>query len=156
MAVRIEVITASSPQAAGAGGGGSSSRPQDDMMISIKQKRLIDKILTLESKIKIPIRNISSLRYAEPTIIEDRKRLGMSRAVGLRYGKRYIVGTYVEWEREKVTFWNIHSKDAAAEKRVLIMELRNERYNEIILEVNDCERVMEELRQILGQDVITR
>jgi hypothetical protein len=151
MAIQIEVITASSPQAAG-----SSSRPQDDMMISIKQKRLIDKILTLESKIKIPIRNISSLRYAEPTIIEDRKRLGMSRAVGLRYGKRYIVGTYVvEWEREKVTFWNIHSKDAAAEKRVLIMELRNERYNEIILEVDDCERVIEELRQVIGQDVIT-
>ena len=152
MSVRIEIITASSPQAAGGGGG---SRPQDDMMISIKQKRLIDKILTLESKIKIPIRNISSLQYAEATIIQDRKRLGMSRAVGLRYGKRYIVGTFVEWEREKVTFWNIHSKNAAAEKRVLIMELRNERYNEIIVEVDDCEKVIEELRQVLGQDVIT-
>ena len=79
----------------------------------------------------------------------------MSRAVGLRYGKRYIVGTFVEWEREKVTFWNIHSKDAVAEKRVLIMELRNERYNEVIVEVDDCERVMEELRQVLGQAVIT-
>ena len=78
----------------------------------------------------------------------------MSRAVGLRYGKRYIVGTFVEWEREKVIFWNVHSKNAAAEKRVLIMELRNERYNEIILEVDDCERVMEELRQVLGQDVM--
>ena len=151
MAVRIEVVTASSPQAAG----GGSRPPQDDMMICIKHKRLIDKILTLESKIKIPIRNISSLRYAEATIIQDRKRHGMSRAVGLRYGKRYIVGTFVEWEREKVTFWNIHTKNAAAEKRVLIMELRNERYNEIILEVDDCERVMEELRQVLGQEVIT-
>ena len=158
MVVQIEIITAASPSSTAtvAAGSSSSSRPQDDMMIAIKLKRFIDKILTLESKIKIPIQNIESIRYAEKTIIEDRIRLGMSRAVGFRYRKRYIVGAYVEWEREKVVFWNIHNKKAVVEGRVIVLVLRNERYNEMILEVDDSKRVMEELRQVIvGQPTTT-
>ena len=127
-----------------------SSGPEEDNRITVKVQGF-DKILTLESKIKIPIENIESVRYAEKTIIEDRKRLGMNRAVGARFGKRFIVGAFVEWERDKVVFWNIHNKKAAAYGNVIVVELKNERYNELVLEVEDSERVMAELKRVTGQ-----
>lgn len=127
----------------------AGSGPEDNR-ITIKVKGF-DKILTLESKIKIPIEHIESIRYAEKTIIEDRRRLGMSRSVGFRYGKRFIVGTFVEWERNKVVFWNIHNKKAAVYGNVIVIELRNERYNELVLEVEHSERVMAELRRVTGR-----
>ena len=126
-----------------------SSGPAEDNKITIKVKGF-DKILTLESKIKIPIEHIESIRYAEKTIIEDRRRLGMSRAVGFRFGKRFIVGTFVEWERDKVVFWNIHDKKAAVYGNVIVIVLKNERYNELVLEVDDSERVMAELKRVTG------
>mmetsp|Transcript_23783 Transcript_23783/g.33982 ORF Transcript_23783/g.33982 Transcript_23783/m.33982 type:complete len:138 (+) Transcript_23783:152-565(+) len=127
---------------------GSSESEQDKLTINVKG---FDKILTLESKIKIPIEHIESIRYAEKTIIEDRRRLGMSRAVGFRYGKQFIVGTFVEWDRNKVVFWNIHNKKAAVYGNVIVVVLKNERYNELVLEVDDSERVMAELRRVTAQ-----
>jgi len=125
-----------------------SSGPEEDITIKVKG---FDKIITLESKIKIPITHIESIRYAEKTIIEDRRRLGMSRSVGFRFGKRFIVGTFVEWEREKVVFWNVHNKKAAVYGNVIVIVLKNERYNELVLEVDDSERVTSELRRATGQ-----
>lgn len=127
---------------------GSSEPDQDKLNIKVKG---FDKILTLESKIKIPIEHIESVRYAEKTIIEDRQRLGMSRAVGFRYGKQFIVGTFVEWNRNKVVFWNVHNKKAAVYGNVIVVVLKNERYNELVLEVDDSESVMAELRRVTGQ-----
>ncbi|KAL7447394.1 hypothetical protein ACHAXM_010604 [Skeletonema potamos] len=124
--------------------------PGSSGQITIKVKGF-DKIISLESKIKILITNIDSVRYAEKTIIEDRRRLGMSRAVGFRYGKRFIVGTFVEWERGKVVFWNIHNKKAAVCGNVIVIVLKNERYNELVLEIDDSERVMSELKRVIGQ-----
>ncbi len=129
---------------------GSSETEPEQGNITIKVKG-IDKILTLESKLKVPIQNIESIRYAEKTIIEDRRRLGMSRAVGFRYGKRFIVGTFVEWDRNKVVFWNVHNKKAAVYGNVIVVVLKNERYNELVLEVDDSESVMAELRRVTGQ-----
>ena len=125
-----------------------SCGPED--MITVKVKGF-DKIITLESKIKIRISHIESIRYAEKTIIEDRRRLGMSRAVGFRFGKRFIVGTFVEWEREKVVFWNVHKKKAAVYGDVILIVLKNERYNELVLEVDDSEKVMAELKRVTGR-----
>ncbi|KAL7496454.1 hypothetical protein ACHAWT_008934 [Skeletonema menzelii] len=127
----------------------AGSGPEEDNRVIIKVKGF-DKILTLESKIKIPIEHIESIRYAEKTIIEDRRRLCMSRSVGFRYGKRFIVGTFVEWERKKVVFWNVHDKKAAVYGNVIVVELKNERYNELVLEVDNSERVMAELRRVTG------
>ena len=135
MVVQIEIPPGSSPDA--------------DEIITIKVNGL-DKVLTLESKINIPLRNIESINYAERTIIEDRRRLGMSRAVGFRFGKRYIAGTFVEWTREKVVFWNIHNKKAALYGNVIIIELKNERFNELVLEVDDSETIMAELKRVCG------
>ncbi len=123
-----------------------SSEPEQ-YKLAIKVKGF-DKILTLESKIKIPIEHIESIRYAEKTIIEDRRRLGMSRAVGFRYGKQFIVGTFVEWDRNKVVFWNVHNKKAAISGNVIVVVLKNERYNELVLEVDNSESVMAELRRV--------
>ena len=75
----------------------------------------------------------------------------MSRAVGFRFGKRFIVGTFVEWEREKVVFWNVHKKKAAVYGDVILIVLKNERYNELVLEVDDSEKVMAELKRVTGR-----
>ena len=55
----------------------------------------IDVILSLERKICIPISHIASVNLADPTIIADRLKMGMSRAVGVRLGGKSIVGAFV-------------------------------------------------------------
>jgi len=137
MAVQIEMPPGSSPGA------------EDRITIKVNGW---DRVLTLESKMHIPLRNIESINYAERTILEDRRRLGMSRAVGVRFGTRYIAGSFVEWSREKVVFWNIHNKDAALCGNVIVIALKNERYNELVLEVDDSETMLAELRRVCGHD----
>lgn len=106
----------------------------------------IDVILSLERKICIPISHIASVNLADPTIIADRLKMGMSRAVGVRLGGKSIVGAFVEWEREKVVYWNVQNQKKAAENgKIIAIELRNERYNELLLEVDDANEAIERI-----------
>ena len=117
----------------------------NQLMMTVKLSG-IDVILSLERKICIPIAHIVSVNHANSTIIADRLSTGMSRAVGVRLGGKSIVGAFVEWERGKVVYWNVQNqKKAAANGTIIVIELRNERYNELVLEVDGVNEAIERI-----------
>ncbi len=102
----------------------------------------------LKSKIIVRISRIESIQVADPANIQETR---LVRIVGTRIGS-FKVGDFLYWNRIKeenrLLFWDIHHKQAAIDGKVIAVTSRDERYNELVVEVDDdeSENVMEELQ----------
>ena len=85
-----------------------------------------DKVFSLRSRFEIPRENIESIT-ADPEIARGKKGF---RAPGTHIPGKLTSGTfYLNGDR---VFWNVRNPD-----NVVVVELRNERYARLIIEVED-------------------
>jgi hypothetical protein len=107
-----------------------------------------DKVWALKNKIIVPISHIESIKVADPANIQDRR---LVKVVGAGIAS-FKVGDFLECNHDKeenrLLFLDIHHKQAAVDGKVIIMTLRYEKYNELVLEVDDdeSEKVMKEFQ----------
>jgi hypothetical protein len=100
--------------------------------ISIAEKKLIvemkgwDKLWTLRSRLEIPLEHIRGVR-ANPEIAKHPKGI---RILGTHVPGVITAGT-LRQEGDRV-FWNVHNPD-----NVLVIELHDERYARLVIEVAD-------------------
>lgn len=99
-----------------------------------------DKFFALKSTLKIPLEHVAGIR-ADPEVA--RGWFHGLRMPGTNIPGVITAGTFYLHERR--VFWDVHH----AEKTVVI-ELRDERYNELILEVADPQAAVEMVRGVAG------
>ncbi len=98
-----------------------------------------DKLWALKSSLEIPLQHIAGIR-ADPTV-----------ALGWWHGIRMpgtnipgvlTAGTF--YQHGKRVFWDVHNPE-----NTVVIELRDERYDELIVEVGDPQLTVERLRAAL-------
>ena len=109
----------------------------------------MDKVWAFKSKIIVPISHIESIRVAGPGEIKADR---LVKVVGAGIGG-FKVGDFLESngkEKNRLLFLDVHHKQAAADGKVILIVLKDERYEELVLEVDDVgsEKVM---KVLLGQ-----
>ena len=102
-----------------------------------------------QNMIIVPVSHIESTQVvADPANIQARRCINVT---GTGMGS-FKVGDFLYWNRIKeenrLLFWDIHHKQAAIDGKVIAVTSRDERYNELVVEVDDdeSENVMEELQ----------
>lgn len=113
--------------------------------IEITDKLLIlevqgwDKLWALKSRMEIPLENISRV-YADPSTT-----LGWwkgFRAPGTHIPGVIVAGTF--YQDGKRIFWDVKNAE-----NTIIIDLKDERYNQLIVEVEDPAKMVEELQSII-------
>ena len=116
----------------------------DELIVELQG---MDKVWAFKSKIIVPISHIESIRVAEHAEIHEKR---LVKVVGAGIGG-FKVGDFLECnhgeEKNRLLFLDVHHKQAAAEGRVILIALKDERYEELVLEVDDVnsEKVMKVL-----------
>jgi hypothetical protein len=98
-----------------------------------------DKLWALKSSLEIPLAHITEVR-ADPTIAHGWWH-GI-RMPGTNIPGVLTAGTF--YHDGKRVFWDVHNPD-----NTIVIGLRDERYNEIIVEVADPEAAVELLKAVL-------
>ena len=115
--------------------------------ISIENDKLIivlsgmDKLWALKSRLEIPVGNISSVR-TDPEITAKQGHTGL-KITGARLGERMIAGSFSQ--HGDSVFWDVHNPDNA-----IVIELHDEKYAELILEVEDPEATVAAIQSAIG------
>lgn len=110
----------------------------DDGVLGVEMHG-VDKLWTLRSRIEIPLGNVRAIHRAT----NDVKRWWSGRRVpGVRIPGVIKAGTYYE-DGGRVFF------DVRDPTKTVTIELRDERYRELVLEVDDPVRVVAEVRAAL-------
>ena len=117
----------------------------DELIVKLQG---MDKVWAFKSNIIVPISHIESIRVAVPADIHEKR---LVKVVGAGIGG-FKVGDFLECnhdkEKNRLLFVDVHHKQAAADGKVILIALRDERYEELVLEVDDddSEKVMKELQ----------
>lgn len=113
--------------------------------IEIKGKQLIvnvqgwDRLWALKSRMTFPIKNISSV-HAEPST-----KLGWwkgIRAPGTHIPGVIVAGTY--YRKGKRVFWDVKNP-----KNTVVINLIDERYNQLVVEVDDPTAVVAQIEKVI-------
>jgi hypothetical protein len=104
-----------------------------------------DKLWTLRSRIDIPLANVRSIRRDTEGVTRWWSGL---RVPGVRLPGLIKAGTY--YQDGGLVFFDVHDPT-----RTVTIELRDERYRELVLEVADPDRVVAEVRSALDQRAST-
>ncbi len=88
-----------------------------------------DKVWALKSSLEIPLEHITEVRM-DPTVAKGWWH-GL-RCPGTRVPGVITAGTY--YTRHQKTFWDVHNPD-----RAIVIELRDESYDRLVVEVADPE-----------------
>ena len=113
------------------------SMTDDHLHLEVKG---LDKLWAFKSQLDIPLRHVRSVRYdadAASGWWHGIKLLGTNLPGALTAGTFYQHGRRV--------FWDVHDPT-----RSIIIELHDERYDELIVEVNDPLFAVEQIRARLG------
>mmetsp|Transcript_30141 Transcript_30141/g.51265 ORF Transcript_30141/g.51265 Transcript_30141/m.51265 type:complete len:139 (-) Transcript_30141:1269-1685(-) len=108
----------------------------DELIVKLQG---MDKLRAFRNRIIVPIARIESIKTAEPANIQD-KRLGLVKVAG--------VGAVLERNRGK--------EKMAVNGKMIVIALRDERYTELKLKVNDVEseKVIKVLHEMLREACI--
>jgi hypothetical protein len=98
-----------------------------------------DKLWTFKSSIEIPLAHITGVR-ADPSIAHGWYH-GV-RLPGTNIPGVITAGTF--YQDGKRVFWDVHNPD-----KTIVIDLRDERYNELIVEVADPQLAVEQLTTAL-------
>lgn len=115
--------------------------------ISIENENLVvtlagmDKLWALKSRLEVPLKNISAVR-ADPEITAKQGHTGL-KITGARLGERMIAGSFQQ--HGDSVFWDVHDATKA-----IVIELHDEHYAELILEVNDPEGTVKTIEAAIG------
>lgn len=99
-----------------------------------------DKLWALKSSLEIPLEHISGAR-ADPSIA--RGWWHGFRERGTSVPGVITAGTF--YQDGKSVFWDVHNPE-----RVVVIALKDERYNELIVEVSDPQAAVELIRDAAG------
>jgi hypothetical protein len=99
-----------------------------------------DKLWALKSSLEIPLQHISSVR-GDPSIARGWYH-GM-RMPGTNIPGVLTAGTF--YQHGQRVFWDVHNPE-----NTIVIELRDERYNELIVEVSDPQATVELIRGAIG------
>jgi hypothetical protein len=111
---------------------------QDDTAVFEVQG--LDKLWALKSRLEIPLENIRAVR-ADPTIARGWWK-GI-RAPGTHLPGVIVAGTF--YQHGKRIFWDVHDPE-----RTIVVELADERYDELIVEVADPAAAIAQLEAARG------
>jgi len=100
-----------------------------------------DKLWALKSSLEIPLKHISEIR-ADPAIAHGWWH-GL-RMPGTNIPGVLTAGTF--YQDGKRVFWDVHNPDDT-----VVIDLKDERYNELIVEVADPESAVELVKAALSQ-----
>jgi hypothetical protein len=103
------------------------------------QVRGADKLWTLKSSLAIPLRHIAGIR-ADPSVAHGWWH-GI-RLPGTNIPGVLTAGTF--YQHGKRVFWDVHNPD-----NTVVIELRDESYDELIVEVADSQLTVESVRTAL-------
>jgi len=112
----------------------------------------MDKLCAFKSRIVVPISHIESIKVAEPANMQVKRIVKVVGASGIGGLK---VGDFLEWnrgkEKNRLLLWDVHHKQAVVDGKVVAITLRDERYEELVLQVEDfrSEKVMRVLQAML-------
>lgn len=95
-----------------------------------------DKLWALKSSLEIPLRHISSVR-ADPSVA--RGWYHGIRMPGISIPGVLTAGTF--YQHGQRVFWDVHNPENS-----IVIELRDERYQELIIEVDDPQAAVEMIR----------
>lgn len=98
-----------------------------------------DKLWAFKSSLEIPLRHISEIRADPETARGWWHGLRMP---GTNIPGVLTAGTF--YQGGKRVFWDVHNPE-----NTVVIELNDERYNELIVEVADPQRVVEEVKAAL-------
>jgi hypothetical protein len=98
-----------------------------------------DKLWAFKSSLEIPLRHIAGIR-AEPSVALDWWH-GF-RMPGTNIPGVLTAGTF--YQHGKRVFWDVHNPE-----NTVVIELRDERYDELIVEVTDPQSTVEQVRAAL-------
>ena len=99
-----------------------------------------DRLWALKSSLEIPLQHIASVR-ADPSAAHGWFH-GL-RAPGTNIPGVLTAGTF--YQHAQRVFWDVHNPE-----NTVVIELRDERYNELIVEVSDPQATVELIREAAG------
>jgi hypothetical protein len=102
----------------------------------VLQVRGADRLWALKSSLEIPLAHIAGVR-ADPNVAKGWYH-GI-RAPGTNLPGVITAGTF--YQHGQRVFWDVHHPEGA-----IVIELRDERYNELIVEVSDPQAAVELIR----------
>eukprot|EP00985_Skeletonema_marinoi_P002990 scaffold1236_cov138-Skeletonema_marinoi.AAC.7 len=114
----------------------------DELIVKLQG---MDKLWAFKNRIVVPIAHIESIKIAEPANIQD-KRLGLVKVSGV--GVKVKISDVLERNRGK--------EEMAVNGKMIVIALRDERYKELNLKVNDVEseKVIKVLQEMLREACI--
>ncbi len=114
--------------------------------LSVSEGKLVlhvegaDKIFALKSTLEIPLQHIAGIR-ADPEVA--RGWWHGFRMPGTQIPGVITAGTF--YQHGQKVFWDVHDPE-----KTVVIELRDERYNELIVEVADPQAAVEMVRGAAG------
>lgn len=108
------------------------------------QLKGIDKIWAFRNTINVPISHVESIEVVEHSILKGK---ALVKVVGAGIGG-YKVGTFYDCRR--YVFVDVHHPDG----KIIIVTLRDERFKELILQIDDeSENVVEQLQKMIDEAI---
>ena len=107
----------------------------------------LDKLWTLRSHLEIPLANVSGVHLADPDVVKGWWK-GV-RAPGTYFPGAIVAGTF--YKDGKRVFWDVKSHEQA-----IVIDLEDERYDELIVEVEDPAREVERIQSVIPDRVADR
>jgi phage terminase large subunit-like protein len=101
----------------------------------------LDKLWSLHSKLEIPLAHVAGARV-DPDEARQASGTGI-KAGGARVGDHLVAGTFRQ--EGAYVFWDVHDLD-----RSVIIDLHDERYARLVLEVDDPAAVAAEINRAVG------
>jgi hypothetical protein len=103
-----------------------------------------DQLWSLKSSLEIPLRHVANVR-ADPTVAHGWWH-GV-RMPGTNVPGVITAGTF--YQHGQRVFWDVHNPEST-----IVIELRDERYNELIVEVADPKAAVEAVKNALGAKAV--
>jgi hypothetical protein len=98
-----------------------------------------DKLWSLKSRLEVPLEHVAAVEPAT-----ERIKAWMGLKVGVHVPGVIAAGSFRQ--EGQTVFWDVHHPDKAIE-----VELHDERYNRLVVEVEDRDADMAAIRQALGR-----
>jgi hypothetical protein len=107
----------------------------------------LDKLWSFRSHFEIPLANIVDVHQADPDVAKGWWK-GL-RAPGMHVPGFIVEGTFYKDGRR--LFWDVKSHEKA-----IVIDLKDERYDELIINVEDPVREVERIRSMIASRAVTR
>ncbi|MFT4245594.1 MAG: PH domain-containing protein [Micrococcaceae bacterium] len=99
----------------------------------------IKEVLAFKKQFSIPLKHIDSVKSASGLKFPN----PLQKRIGTNVPHLYYGGTFRQ--KGKKTFWDVHNRAKA-----IVINLKNEKYDRLILEVENPEKVLDELSKTIN------